>query len=154
MGPTDLGDGDIVGPAATPPRQGYLTAFEHDGALLWKRVFAGYPSSSDGTVAPGRIAVNPAGAIVLAGGFRGTVDFGGGPVASNEQDAFFVVYGIDGRHQRDRTFSTAADQFAAPVAFGPGGALTLAGTFNGSIDLGSGLRVTSIISGFIARIAD
>jgi hypothetical protein len=100
------------------------------------------------------LAVDLYGAIVMAGEFSGTVDFGDGPLTSaGDNDIFLARFDPDGSVQISRRFGDASGpQRAQAVAVDAGGAVILAGFFSSSVDFGGG-ALTSLGSNdvFIAR---
>jgi hypothetical protein len=82
--------------------------------------------------------------IVLGGAFSGTVDFGGGALASDEQSLFVVRLDSDGAHRASRAFSGASGVVQLEsLAVGPDGVTALTGFFTEAIDFGGGTHVTA-----------
>ncbi|WP_437727001.1 hypothetical protein [Sorangium sp. So ce861] len=77
--------------------------------------------------------------IVLTGDLRRTLDFGGGPLASTgSADIMLAKFGPDGTHQWSKRFGDASSQSGNGVVIDASGAIYLAGTVSGAIDLGNG----------------
>ncbi|MDI3287116.1 hypothetical protein [Polyangium sp. 15x6] len=77
--------------------------------------------------------------IVFTGELRGTVDLGGGPLASTgSTDILLAKFSADGTHQWSKRFGDASSQAGAGVAVDASGMIYLAGAVSGAIDLGSG----------------
>lgn len=92
------------------------------------------------------LAVDPAnGDIVFVGDMRGTIDFGGGPMAStgSAADAYVVKLDALGNHKWSKRFGDASSQTANAVAIGPGGVIYVGGEMSGSADFGDGVIKTS-----------
>lgn len=133
----DFGTGDVY---TGPPGQRslYLVKLDADGAAIWARAFVGFT-----TPFIPRVAIGADGSILLTGGLRGTVDFGGGPVASSgARDYFVVKLTADGDHVWTRTFAsspTMPDPSFAPSPVGlevdVDGSVLLAGFYLESIDI-------------------
>lgn len=85
------------------------------------------------------VAVDEMGSVYVTGTFSGTTDFGGGPIdaAGSESDLFVAKYDTDGAHVWSRRFGDSSRQNGLAIAVGSGGEIVVAGTFAGSIDLGS-----------------
>ena len=158
-GSVDFGGGAV----ATSRRTGYLLALELDGAYRWERILRGFPTDADGEAEPSDVAVMEGGRVWVIGEFSRTVNFGGGGVMSfvvpgddvSSRDIFVSRYGDDGLHLRDRPFRADLAQRPWAIAEGPGGAVTMVGSFHGSVDFGSGTYVSSGGQwGFVARIVD
>jgi len=81
--------------------------------------------------------------IVITGEIRGTIDIGGGPLATTGSDDILLAkFGPDGTHKWSKRFGDASSQDSGDVAIDASGNIYLAGTVSGSIDLG-GLLLTS-----------
>ncbi|MGD8414140.1 MAG: T9SS type A sorting domain-containing protein [Candidatus Latescibacterota bacterium] len=91
------------------------------------------------------IAVGSGGDVLLTGEFRGTVDFGGGPLTSaGNEDVFVVRYDTGGEHLWSRRFGDPYfAQSGFDVASGADGGVVVAGWFWGTIDLGGGTMVSA-----------
>jgi cysteine-rich repeat protein len=84
------------------------------------------------------VAAAPCGAIVLTGYLAGTLDLGGGPLASaGSSDIFLAKLDSDGNHLWSRRFGTTAVEFPGALAVSSSGAIALAG-FLGVADYGAG----------------
>lgn len=105
-----------------------LVKFGTDGAVAWSRAFSG------------RIALDAAGNVALAGGLRGSIDFGGGPLTSaGGEDIFVALLDSAGNHQFSRIFGDAGTtQRGEAVTFDPQGQLIVSGVLDGSVDFGLG----------------
>jgi hypothetical protein len=99
---------DVVATAVVPNRAGYALArttestvtveqFDHDGNPAWSRT---WPN----TVDVQQIASSPTGQVIFAGGFTGTIDFGGlaiaahPPGANGALNAYVVALSPTGEH--------------------------------------------------------
>jgi hypothetical protein len=80
------------------------------------------------------VAVDPTGAVALAGGLAGSVSFGGAALTSGGgEDAFVVKLDSGGGHLWSRAYGDAAEQRAHAVALDGDGNVIVAGSFAGSI---------------------
>lgn len=127
----ELGGQPLFNPAGMDV---YLARFDPDGSLQWSQRFG---DTSDQYAAD--VAMDAEGHIVLVGHFHGTVDFGGGPLASaGQNDIFMARFAPDGRLLWSQRFGGLQMQNPSQVAVGPTGHIALTGVIQGSIDLGGG----------------
>lgn len=131
----DAEDAFTVGLARTPDARGRLRAIvaRRDGA--WSRSCEGA-----GALSEPRIAASPSGAVVLGLTFEGAVDCGAGAIlaAGGAGDLDALVVGLD-RRGKVRWTVTASDlgaQTIAAVALDPWGNALVAGSFEGTVELG------------------
>jgi hypothetical protein len=126
----------------------FVVDLTHTGTHRWGRRFGG--SSSDYAFA---LAVDPAGPVLLAGSFNGTVDFGGGNLASaGFSDIFLAKYDDTGQHAWSRRFGGSSYDAGNGLACDADGNVLLAGYFSATADFGGG-TVTSAgsVDFFVAR---
>jgi hypothetical protein len=132
-----VGGGSVPGPALS------LALFDPNGEPRWTESFL----ADVGLVRP---LFAPDGAILLAGSFQGSFDFGGGPVAGSPGENRLFVAALSpagalltsgtfdaSRSPADATFDNADDS-AGAVAVDASGALVFAGEYLGALDLGAG----------------
>jgi hypothetical protein len=120
---TSAGDNDV-----------FVAKFDPQLNHLWSKSF-GDPDVQ----VVSRVAIDAEGNVVLAGYFRGSIDFGGGPLASaGGFDAFVVKLDPQLGHLESKRFGDAGDQVADGLAIDGAGNVVLAGGFTGSIDFGGG----------------
>ncbi len=136
-------------PVATtgPNDQDFFVArIDDNGHAVWAKRFGdatsqGGPELSDPRDGRHGVAVAPDGRVIVAGGFRGTVDFGGGPLVSpnGASDVFVVAFDASGNHLWSKSFGGAGgDGRARSVAVGADGRVLVGGGFTGTIDFGGG----------------
>lgn len=112
----------------------YVVKLGADGAYLWSKRFG----DGDGQRAHS-VAVDASGDVVITGPFWGTVDFGGGPLASAGSDDIFVAkLASDGAYLWSKRFGDAGDQEGKAVAVDAFGDVIVTGDFFGTIDFGGG----------------
>jgi hypothetical protein len=122
-GPLSCGDGAL-----------YLARLDPTGNVLWSRVF---PISAQTYVEA--VAVDAAGDVVLAGELTGTLDLGAGPLVSEGSwDPFVARFDAAGGTLWSRRFGDAELQNVLGVACDGAGDVVLAGSFDGTIDFGTG----------------
>jgi hypothetical protein len=88
---------------------------------------------------PNAITTDGSGNVIVTGIFSGTVDFGGGPLASaGSYDIFVVKFNAAGNHLWSKRFGDSSEQYAYSIAAdGPGNVL-VTGYFQGTVDFGGG----------------
>ncbi len=118
----------------------FVAKFDGSGNHLWSKEFG-----DDAGQAAWGVAVDAAGNVLLAGAFNGTVNFGGGTLAtSTVNDVFLAKLGPDGAHIWSSRFGDAAAyQTAQAVAVDAAGNAIIAGFFEGGIDFGGGLLTSA-----------
>jgi hypothetical protein len=129
-GPTsvDLGTGIISGSA------GVARLSSIDGATIWSQGYTtGFPYYFT-------IAATAPGGVLMAGGFEGSLDFGGGALLSSagSADLFAARLGADGSHLYSLRFGDDDKQYIATVAHAEGGRTIMAGSYYGSISFMTG----------------
>jgi hypothetical protein len=159
LGGTLLGSADFGGGAVTSAGGPDIVLVELDpsGAHRWSKRFGDGgpqcdPLSPDCEVA---VAMAPGDEVLLAGGVRGGVDFGGGMLfASGIGDAYLARFGADGSYIAGSIFGDGDNQSARGVAADPGGNAILGGGMLGTLDLGSAtLTSAGGADAFIALLA-
>lgn len=142
----DLGSGPLPGSASAAPGA-YNTAvvkLAPDGTVLWGRTFGAVPGSgpSPFSVDPQAVAVDWQGNISFLALFRGTVDFGGGPlVAGDVLGAALVKVDRHGRHLWSRLLRIGlGGGFHVPLSLASDGVgnVAIAGGYEGTSDFGAG----------------
>ncbi|WP_282420943.1 hypothetical protein [Polyangium sp. 15x6] len=89
------------------------------------------------------IAIAPDGNIVIAGGFGGTIDLGGGPIASTGGlDILLAKLTPEGEVVWAKRFGDAAQQEATTVAVDKNGAIYVGGRVFGAVDFGGGVQTS------------
>ena len=131
----DLGGG--VKQAVGADRTCFLGKLSADGAHAWSQAY-GCHINQFVPFGP-RIAVDPMGAFIVTGAWRGTADFGLGPVSSMDADAFVFKVAADGVPVWARTFSSEDYDLGLDVATDLAGNVLLTGHAESDIDFGGGL---------------
>jgi hypothetical protein len=139
-------------PTPTQGENAFVAKFTKTGAHVW---------SNDLPFSHGlSIAVDPAGAAVVAGYFTQQFDLGPG-VAINYgggHDAFVAKWDSAGARQWVRPYGDGSSQRAFSVATGPGDAILVAGEFQGVLDIDPGQATTWLTSdngsrdGFVLKL--
>lgn len=112
----------------------YLARFNTAGTHQWSRAFPSpmlqYCTS---------LAVDASGAVTATGHFQGSVDFGGGAIASASfYDIFLARYDANGVHQWSQGFGGASGDFGFGVALDASENVILTGVISGTVDFGGG----------------
>ncbi|HEX5132528.1 MAG TPA: FlgD immunoglobulin-like domain containing protein [Candidatus Krumholzibacteria bacterium] len=123
-GEVDLGGGPV---RSTGSADIFVIKYDEDGIVRWARSFGG--SREDNVFG---VAVGPDGSIHLAGDFRGTIDFGGGPASTsnptgNEPDGFDLKLDADGNYVWSHTWGSNWNDWARAIAVDATGAVMVGG---------------------------
>lgn len=103
-----------------------------------------------------QVAVDPLGQIAVTGPYEGTINFGGGTLASaGATDVFVAKLDADGQHLWSHRFGDEDEQNAEMAGIDPSnGAVVVAGHFKGKIDiLGTVLESSDGLDLFVAKFA-
>ncbi|MBZ5712961.1 Hint domain-containing protein [Nannocystis pusilla] len=116
----------------------FVTRHGSDGAVL--SAVKAEPAAT-GVSQGAAIAFDSKGGAVVTGEFSGTVDLGGGPLASagDSLDVFVARFDPTGVHTASVQYGDAAAQGGLDLALGPDDHVLLTGHLRGSIDLGTGV---------------
>jgi hypothetical protein len=128
----------------------FVAKYTSAGSALWNK---SYGDSAD-QVAFG-VAVDSLKDVFVAGGMQGTVNFGGGALASmGGDDIFLVKLDASGAHVWSDRFGDAGDQRALAVAADSAGSVAITGTLASTADFGKGpLTSTGGTDVFVALFA-
>ena len=130
-GSVDFGGGALVSAGGTDI---LVAKYNASGTHVWSRSY-GDTGNDEGI----SVAVDGAGSAFVTGGFRGTVDFGGGPLTSaGLLDIFLVKYDALGAHLWSRHFGDTEGDEGFGVAVDGGGAVVMTGFFRRTVDFGGG----------------
>ena len=129
--------GDIIAGTASMggavlPAGMYVAKYDGFGSHIWSHALGGDIGST------AYVGTDDDGSVILGGHFFGSVNFGGGALASQGVDVFVAKLNADGSHAWSRRAGDALDQYGTAVDVDPSGNIALAGSFYGTIDLGSG----------------
>ncbi|MBI4701054.1 MAG: hypothetical protein HY744_07840 [Deltaproteobacteria bacterium] len=134
-GAVDFGKGELK---AGEGRDIFLAKLDPQGQTLWSKGFALAPEQCTYYECPLGLAVGADGSAVLAGGFEGTLNLGGGPLGATGRDAFVAKFSADGAHLWSKSFAAPDNQFAEAVALDQTGNIVVAGAVKGEADFGGG----------------
>lgn len=113
-------------------KNAFVAKYQPDGIVAWVQSFENGAnqmlSAAD---------VGPQDQVVIAGGFPGTVDFGGGPFTSaGDLDNGVVVLDSAGKHVASKLFGGSGTDRAQAVRF-RNDKIVVAGLFQGSMEIGT-----------------
>ncbi len=129
----------------------YLAKLDPGGEFVWAKGFGGTSNMATS------IAMDPAGNVLIAGGYFGNTDFGGGPLPFNgpQQDFFLAQFSSAGGFQRAYGFGSEGNDAATSVVVDVTGNIYLMGIFGGAtLDLGGNVITNAAAGkhdGFIAK---
>jgi hypothetical protein len=133
--------------ATQPDEHAFVAKLSPTGQHVWSK----HLGAAGTVVSPATVAVDLAGNILLSGGFRGSIDFGAGPLthagggSGPQRDGFLAKLDPTGKpiftKQFDVTGCSGQDceLYPGSVAVAPTGEIAIAGSLTGSIDLGAGV---------------
>ena len=100
------------------------------------------------------VAVDNSGNVFVTGTFRGTVDFGAGPLTSaGDHDIFVAKYDPDGGLIWSKRFGNVLKEFVYDIAVDDAGSIFLTGGFSRDLDFGGGpLPCAGVYDVFIAKL--
>jgi hypothetical protein len=134
----------------------FAAVLEKDGSPRWMKSFGdavGYDQLGGG------IAIDPAGNVVVAGSFNGSISFGGDTFQTSGVDVsgfLAKLAGSDGSHVWSTAFMDDQGLRAWGVSAGPDADVLVAGGYKGSVVLGMPPQQLSSTGGyemFVARFA-
>lgn len=130
-GTLDFGAGPITSGESSDV---FVVKLGPDGSAMWSKSFG-----DDAVQEAQRVAVDAEGNVLIVGHFRGTIDFGGGPlVSAGARDVFVVKLDASGNHVWSKQFGDKAEQFGRGIAADGHGNVFIAGSAWGTIDFGGG----------------
>jgi len=138
-GPIDLGGGLFLADAGI-----FVAKYDLNGVLIWAKLF----QSTANSLSANGIAVDQGGNVLLTGGVKGTVDFGGGDTAqgSSASDIFLAKLSPSGGFVWSKHFQALSDphndDLGRSVAVDTQGNVLATGSFSADVDFG-GLSLSS-----------
>lgn len=110
----------------------FVAKLDPAGVPLWSKRF-GDTLEQNGRA----VALDSAGNIILAGDFRGTIDFGGWPLSADDSDMFIAKLDPDGNHLWSHGIGGAGRQIAHDVAVDPADHIVIVGAMMGTLSFGN-----------------
>jgi hypothetical protein len=145
-GTVDFGSGPLMSAGSTDI---FLVKLGPAGVTLWSNSVGDASSQSIAS-----LALDPAGNVILAGGFAGTLNFGGGALTSvGSTDVYVAKFSPGGGHLWSKRFGDMAAQSAQGVATDAAGNVVVAGNNAGGVDFGGGqILSTGGTDGFAVKL--
>jgi hypothetical protein len=113
----------------------FVVKFDPGGNHLWSQRFG----DDDNQGGFPEVAADPSGNIVITGYYAGTVDFGGGALASaGNWDIYTAKFDPSGNHLCSQRFGDASPQLCQGLALDGSGNIVITGAFRGVLDFGGG----------------
>ncbi|WP_437781530.1 hypothetical protein [Sorangium sp. So ce1097] len=132
----------------------FVVRLSSTGTHSWSKQFGDATAQMGGGPLMG-VAIDTEGEIVFAGGFRGTVNFGGGELTAGDHDWFIAKFDASGSHRwSHRNGGAAAAQLATSAAIQEQTReIVVAGVSDGAIDLTDPPLMMDNLSAVIARMS-
>jgi hypothetical protein len=146
-GSADFGGGALVGGSSA---NGFLAKYSPSGAHVWSRRLSTGTVIDEGTA----VGMDGAGDVIVAGGFYGTVNFGGGTLTSaGAEDIALLKYSSAGGFLWSKRVGGASDELVTSLAVDTTtGEFVASGYFAGSVNFGGGnLTSAGANDAFVAR---
>ena len=142
-GTVDFGGGPVTSAGSSDI---FVAKYSPTGAYIWAKRFGG---SLDDVAHV--VTVDSSGNVIVAGAFKGTIDFGGGPLtaywdgsSTQTHDLFVAKYSPTGAHLWSKSFGSYGEDIAYGVAADSSGNVILTGSFVGPVDFG-GVALSSTL---------
>lgn len=137
-GTVDFGGGALTSRGSSDI---FVAKYSPTGQHLWSKRFG----DALDDVASG-VRVDGSGNVVVVGAFKGTVDFGGGPLTAYyngvppwTSDVFVAQFDADGNYRWVQRFGSSAEDAANAVAVDAAGNVALTGSFSGRALFGTAM---------------
>lgn len=126
-----------------------IVRLDDSGKHIWSKNF-GNSSPQVGAA----VAIDPSGAVIVAGELTGSADFGGAILTSaDKSDVFVVKLDQSGSHVWSKRWGATEDQSARLVGVDQEGNVFLAGHFRGGLDFGDGaISYVGGVDVFLAKL--
>src|SRR5439155_16839326 len=119
-----------TGPLTAAGTDAFVAKYSPSGVPAWSRRLGG--TGADMGMG---LAVDPSGSYAVLGSYSGTVDFGGGPQASNSNsDVFIAKYSSSSAYLWSKHFANTVASLPNPVAMDSAGNACLIGGYTGTLD--------------------
>ncbi len=133
----------------------FVAKLEPEGATTWKETWSlSFVGAGDQFLRG--VATGQDGSVVVVGSLRGTLGIGMAPPTSAGGDDILVArFDSSGTLDWVRSYGDSSSQVATAVAIDNDGLIWVAGTFDGSIDFGTGTALSSVGNSdvFVARLS-
>ncbi|MCY0994468.1 hypothetical protein OV203_45515 [Nannocystis sp. ILAH1] len=127
----DFGGGPVAAPELY---DGFVVTYDAAGEFQWVRQFG---STGDASARGRALAFTPAGEIVVAGAFQGSVDLGGGTLSTDFQDDMLIAkLSATGEHVWSQQVGSWGLQYGMAIAADSAGRVALGGMFLEEVEIG------------------
>ncbi len=117
----------------------YIAELDEQGNHVWSQRF-GDSNNQHGY----SIITDARGNVFIAGGFEGSVDFGGGAlISAGNWDIYLAKFDTQGNHVWSQRFGDSNDQSSNSITTDTSGNILIAGGFEGSVDFGGGILTSA-----------
>jgi PKD repeat protein len=149
-GTANLGGSPLVASGSSDIAVG---RYDAGGTHLWSHRYGGSIDDSGDAV-----AVDGTGSIVLTGYFRGTADFGTGPMTvpfDTDLDVFVAKLDVGGTTQWAEHFTNSGNDRGYGIAVDATGNIAVTGTFSNTIDFGGGPLTSGsgMLDAFVVKLS-
>ena len=127
----------------------FLLKLSAMGDTVWVKRFA---TNESGSAVPRGVAIDANEDIIVVGGFAGSIDFGGGALATEDNgdaNVFAVKLAPDGGHLWSRSFGDMSQEIFTDVAVTSSGEIVVCGFFTLSADFGGGTLAPSAFQSWV-----
>ena len=116
----------------------FVARYDKTGEMAWNHDLLREAPTDTGSFSIGPLIVD--GEILVGGGLRGSVDFGGGALVTppDQKRPFLAQYDLTGAHLSSTTYEAASLARFITGDRGPDGELAFVGDFKYTLDLGDG----------------
>ncbi|AUX28775.1 MULTISPECIES: hypothetical protein [Sorangium] len=132
----------------------FVVRLSSTGSHLWSKQFGDATAQLGGEPLLG-VALDSEGELVFAGGFRGTVDFGGGELTASDYDWLIAKFDASGAHRWSHRYGgAAAAQIATSAAIHEQTrGIVVAGISDGALDVTDPPLMMDNLSVVVARMS-
>lgn len=150
QGTIDWGTGALT---SAGQQDAYVAKLDPNGVAVWAKSFG---DAQYGQYA-GHVAADPQGNVLVAGHFRGTINFGGGAltdVYNFFDDIFVAKLGPTGSHIWSKRYGDINSEEAQSIAADAQGNVLVVGAFQKSVNFGGGAITAEDggFNGFVAKL--
>ena len=145
-GTVNFGGGDLTSAGGNDI---FLAKLDSYGKHLWSKKFGNSAVNQRGE----GVAIDGSGNVIITGSFDGTVNFGGGNLASaGGDDIFLAKFDSNGNHLWSKKFgNSAVNQGGESVTIDAASNVIITGSFDGTINFGGGNRAAGGVDIFLAK---
>lgn len=137
LGSVDFGGGVLT---SAGEMDIFLAKFDANGNHMWSKRFGGLNRQQCRV-----LAIDSLDNLIITSGFKGTIDFGGGPLSStaDSYDVYLAKLDSDGNHVWSSIFGYGSDELAYGINTDSEGSIMITGGFYGSLNFGENLLMSA-----------